>query len=127
MKAIPCFNYTTPSTFTTGLGGGGFSYLPAKAKTGKNVPRQCLRCVSSPMVGLYHSSIRWGGGGCSYLPAKAKTGKNVPRQCLRCVSSSVVGLYHSSIRWERILEETTRPDNNSLAKPSAATVLSSEL
>ena len=32
------------------------TYREAKAKTGKKTPRQCLRLLSSSVVGLYHSS-----------------------------------------------------------------------
>ena len=38
----------------------------------------------------------------------------------------MTGLYHNSIRWDRILEDTTRPERRSLAKPSAAMLRSVE-
>ena len=58
----------------------------------------------------------------THREAKAKTGKNTPRQCLRVTSSSVVGLYHSSRSLRNSLALRTRPDNNNLASPSAATL-----
>ena len=61
-----------------------------------------------------------------YLPANAKIGRNVPRQWRRWVSSSVTGLYHNNRRWDKILDETTLPDNISLDIPSAAMVRNSE-
>ena len=58
----------------------------------------------------------------TYREAKANTGKNTPRQCLKLTSSSLVGLYHNSNRRKNSLALRTRPDNSSLARPSAATL-----
>ena len=63
----------------------------------------------------------------TYREAKANTGKKTPRQCLKLTSSSVVGLYHSKRSLKNSLALRTRPDNNNLASPSAATLRKSLL
>ena len=63
----------------------------------------------------------------TYREAKANTGKKTPRQCLKLTSSSVVGLYHNKRSLKNSLALRTRPDNNNLASPSAATLRKSLL